>query len=140
MKKAFFVWLVTAVFVCSFCNVGLCLDPNKPTVTVYGFDVKASSGVFHDAKWDIGTGMGEMLVQSLMNTGKVNVVERLNIGDITFEQDLVSQGRVSKSTGAKTGKMIGAQYIVRGAITEFDVEEAGGMGGVNIKGIRANEF
>jgi curli biogenesis system outer membrane secretion channel CsgG len=106
----------------------------KPTVTVYGFEVKASSGFWHDAKWDIGTGMGEMLIDALVNTGRFNVVERLNLGDITTEQDLVTGGRVSKKTGAKTGALKGAEYIVRGTITEFTYKESGGGLGLNIKG------
>jgi len=107
---------------------------DKPTITVYGFDVKASSSWLHSAEWDIGSGMGEMLIDALVATGKFNVVERLNIGDITFEQDLMTQGRTAKGTGAQTGKLKGAQYIVRGAITEFDYSESGGDLGVRIKG------
>jgi len=132
MKKIFLLSLTIAV--CMF-FAGTGYAQSKPTITVYGFDVKASSGFWHDAKWDIGTGMGEMLVDALVNTGKFNVVERLNIGDITFEQDLVDQGRVSKKTGAKKGRMTGASYIARGTITEFDVTESGGGGGISIKGI-----
>jgi curli biogenesis system outer membrane secretion channel CsgG len=108
----------------------------KPRVAVYGFESKASSGFWHDAKWSIGTGMGEMLVDALVNTGKFEVMERLNLRDITTEQDLVTGGRISKKTGAKTGKIKGAEYIVRGTITEFDVRDAGGNLGLTIKGFR----
>ncbi|MFH1406959.1 MAG: CsgG/HfaB family protein [Candidatus Omnitrophota bacterium] len=106
----------------------------KPTITVYGFETKASSSIWHSAQWDIGTGLGEMLIDALVASGKFNVVERLNIADITFEQDLMTQGRVSRKTGAKTGKLTGAQYIVRGALTEFDYTESAGGMGLNIKG------
>ena len=106
----------------------------KPRVTVYGFESKASSGFWHDAKWDIGTGLGEMLVDALVNTGKFEVLERLNLKDMTFEQDLVTAGRVAKKTGAKTGELKGAEYIVRGTITEFEYRESGGDFSFNIKG------
>ena len=132
MKK-FLVAFVAFIFLLT--ASGASYAQGKPTITVYGFDVKASSSFWHDAKWDIGTGMGEMLVDALVKTSKFNVVERLNIGDITFEQDLVDQGRVSKKTGAKKGKMIGANYIARGTITEFDVSEQGAGAGIDIKGI-----
>jgi curli biogenesis system outer membrane secretion channel CsgG len=131
MRKLIIISLSIFIAI-SFCSLA---RAEKPTITVYGFDCKASSGFWHDAKWDIGTGMGEMLVDALMSTGRFNVMERLNIGDITTEQDLVGQGRVSKKTGAKTGQMIGAQYIARGTLTEFDISKSGGMGGINIKGI-----
>ncbi len=106
----------------------------KPRVTVYGFESKASGGFWHDAKWDVGTGMAEMLSDALVNSGKFDVVERLNLTDITTEQDLVSGGRVSRTTGAKTGNLKGAEYIVRGTITEFTYQESGGDLGITIKG------
>lgn len=132
MRKISILFLTLLSAAC-FCTVSFATE--KPTITVYGFECEASSGFWHDAKWDIGTGMGEMLVDALMATGKFNVVERLNVGDIIAEQDMVTQGRVSKKTGAKTGQMIGANYIARGSITEFDIQEAAGMGGINVKGI-----
>jgi curli biogenesis system outer membrane secretion channel CsgG len=131
MKKSILVLVMSFVFIFS---QTVYASDYKPTVTVYGFEVKASSGFWHDAKWDIGTGMGEMLIDALVNTGKFNVVERLNLSDITTEQDLVSGGRVSKKTGAKTGALRGAEYIVRGTITEFTYKESGGGLGLNIKG------
>jgi len=106
----------------------------KPRVTVYGFESKASSGFWHDAKWDIGTGMADMLSNALVNGGKFEVVERLNLSDITTEQDLMTSGRVSRKSGAKTGKLKGAEYIVRGTITEFEYKEKGGNLGFRIKG------
>ncbi len=106
----------------------------KPRVPVYGFEVKASSGFWHDAKWDVGTGMAEMLSDVLVNTGTFDVVERINLNDITTEQDLVTGGRVSSSTGAKTGRLKGAEYIIRGTITEFTYKESGGNLGLTIKG------
>jgi curli biogenesis system outer membrane secretion channel CsgG len=131
MKKLIFLPVV--VFIVAACSVGQAAA-YKPRVTVYGFESKASSGFWHDVKWDIGTGMGEMLVDALVNTNKFEVLERLNLKDITFEQDLVSAGRVAKKTGAKTGRIKGAEYIVRGTITEFDYRESGGDFSFNIKG------
>jgi curli biogenesis system outer membrane secretion channel CsgG len=131
MKRLLFFPILLAVLM--FPHTSYASD-YKPTVTVYGFEVKASSGFWHDAKWDIGTGMGEMLIDALVNTNRFNVVERLNIADITTEQDLVTGGRVSRKTGAKTGAMKGAEYIVRGTITEFTYKESGGGLGLNIKG------
>ncbi|MFA5069158.1 MAG: CsgG/HfaB family protein [Candidatus Omnitrophota bacterium] len=131
MKKIFMV-LVLCVFIFP---LGRCLAADyKPTVTVYGFEVKASSGFWHDAKWDVGSGMGEMLIDALVNTGKFNVVERLNLSDITTEQDLVTSGMVSKQTGAKTAGIKGAEYIIRGTITEFTYKESGAGLGLKIKG------
>ncbi len=131
-KTAWFVAIVFTV-VCFFSNSALAY---KPRVAVYGFEIKASSGFWHDAKWDVGTGMAEMLSDVLVNTGKFDVVERINLNDITTEQDLVTGGRVSRATGAKTGRMKGAEYIIRGTITEFTYKESGGDLGFTIKGFK----
>jgi curli biogenesis system outer membrane secretion channel CsgG len=82
MRKT--AWFLAVIFtvVCFFSNPALAY---KPRVAVYGFETKASSGFWHDAKWDIGTGMAEMLSDALVNTGKFNVVERINLNDITTE-------------------------------------------------------
>ena len=129
------VYFIVFAFIVSACSMSYA-ETYKPRVAVYGFESKASSGFWHNAKWDIGTGMGEMLVDALVNTGKFEVIERLNLRDMTTEQDLVSAGRISKRTGAKTGKIKGAEYIVRGTITEFDIRDAGGDLGLTIKGFR----
>lgn len=129
------ICLGVMISIIAICSVGRA-EAYKPRVAVYSFESKASSGFWHSAKWDIGTGMGEMLVDALVNTGKFEVIERLDLEDITSEQDLVTAGRVSQKTGAKTGEIKGAEYIVRGTITEFDVRDSGGDLGLTIKGFR----
>jgi len=83
MKRVAWFFAVIFITVCLFSSPAFAY---KPTVTVYGFETKASSGFWHDTKWDIGTGMGEMLSDALVNTGKFDVVERMNLSDITTEQ------------------------------------------------------
>ena len=133
MKKLTYVLILT--FVLSGLSITPARAAYKPRVAVYGFESKASGGFWHDAKWDIGTGMGEMLIDALVNTRRYEVVERLDLTDITTEQDLVTGGRVARKTGAKTGKLKGAEYIVRGTITEFSYKESGGDLGFSFKGI-----
>ena len=55
MKKTFLFLVVMYTVLCFFSNP---VFAYKPCVTVYGFETKASSGFWHDAKWDVGTGMG----------------------------------------------------------------------------------
>ncbi|MEO8036897.1 MAG: CsgG/HfaB family protein, partial [Acidobacteriota bacterium] len=49
--------------------------------------------------------------------------------------DLASSGRVSKSTGAKLGKMTGAQYVVVATVTSFDSKTRETGGGLSFRGI-----
>jgi len=54
------------------------------------------------------------------------VLERQTSEDVLAEQDLVASGRAAKSKTAQTGKIIPAQILVTGAITEFEHSSAGG--------------
>ncbi len=85
--------------------------------------------------WKVGTGMSDMLATALVNTGRFIVVERERLQDVIKEQDLVASGRISKETGAKTGRIIGAQIMVYGAVTEFEAGERGGGFAFGYKGI-----
>ena len=105
----------------------------KKRIAVADFEDKS-----HHSWWsgdNVGTGMSDMLATALMDTGRFIVLERQRVGDIIKEQDLVSAGRISKKSGAKTGKIIGAQFMIYGAVTEFEQNERGGGFGFGYKGI-----
>ncbi len=72
---------------------------------------------------DFGTGMTDMLNTALANTHRFILLERSANGmkDIQGEQQL--QG-VRQGTQAQAGQLLGAQYIVRGAITEFSYKKS----------------
>ena len=75
-----------------------------------------------------------MLTTELVKTGRFIVLERKALADILGEQDLATGGRVSPETGAKTGVVIGAQALIRCAITEYSYKQNSSSGG--FKGIR----
>jgi len=101
----------------------------KKRIAVMDFEVKVPR-----AHWKIGSGMAEMLTTALYETGNFVVVERKAIQDIIKEQDLAEEGRVRKETAAKIGDILGAQVLVRGAVTEFEEKvSGGGVGGVLLK-------
>lgn len=74
---------------------------------------------------DFAMGLTEILTTELAKTGKVIVLERKALQDITAEQDLVTAGRVNVETGAKTGRIVGAHALVRCAITEYSYSQTG---------------
>ncbi|MFB0526297.1 MAG: CsgG/HfaB family protein [bacterium] len=101
----------------------------KKRIAVMDFEVKVPR-----AHRKIGSGMAEMLTTAVYETGKFVVVERKAIQDIIKEQDLGEEGRVRKETAAKIGDILGAQVLVRGAVTEFEEKVSrGGVGGVLLK-------
>jgi len=101
----------------------------KKRIAVIDFEVKVPR-----AHRNIGSGMAEMLTTALHETGKFIVLERKAIQDIIKEQDFGESGRVRKETAAKIGEILGAQVLVRGAVTELEEGVGGaGVGGVLLK-------
>jgi len=61
----------------------------------------------------------EALTTSLTATGKFIVLERVALQQVQQEQDLGASGRVNTETAADKGKLMGAQMLITGDITQF---------------------
>lgn len=72
---------------------------------------------------DFARGLTEMLTTALHATGKFVVLERMALPQVLGEQDLGNSGRVNPETAAAAGKVIGAQALVTGDITEFAYQQ-----------------
>ena len=105
----------------------------KKRIAVTKFENKVR-GVY--GNWRLGDGFGEMLTTELMKTGRFVVVERQALQDVVGEQELGQTGLVRQESAAKVGELLGAQIIVRGVVSEFDMAESGGGGGIGIGGFR----
>src|SRR5207247_10123503 len=105
---------------------------DKPSVGVAEFTNDTSASWWYS---DVGRDLASMLTNELSSTGKFKVVERAKRGKGREEQDLAQAGRVSKKSGAKIGKLTGAQYLVYATVTAFDTNTAGTGGGVSFRGI-----
>jgi curli biogenesis system outer membrane secretion channel CsgG len=77
---------------------------------------------------DFARGMTEMLTTSLVKTNRFIVLERAAIEKVVLEQDFGASGRVNTETAPKAGKIIGAQAMITGDITEFSYSKSS-MGG-----------
>ena len=87
---------------------------------------------------DFARGMTEMLTTALTKTDKFIVLERAALEKVTGEQDLGAGGRVNAETAPQIGKIIGAQAIITGDITEFSYAQSGYGGKFNVlRGIGA---
>jgi curli biogenesis system outer membrane secretion channel CsgG len=100
----------------------------KKTIAVSRFENKSS----WRGQWQLDDGMADQLTEALVATGKFVVLERQTLGDVLTEQDLAASGRAAKSKTAQTGKIIPAQILITGAITEFEEKSAGAGGGVSV--------
>src|SRR5207244_6437595 len=105
---------------------------DKPSVGVAEFTNETSASWWYS---DAGRDLAGMLTNELSSTGKFKVVERAKLGKVLEEQDLAAAGRISKKTGAKIGKLTGAQYLVYATVSAFDANTAGTGGGLSFHGI-----
>jgi len=133
MKRLFIV-LVVVGFACSFvCGTSAhAMKGLKKTVAV--FDFKNDSGVTSRVK--LGQDFSMQLSDALIQSGQFIVLTRKDLDVVMAEQDLASSGRFAwtKKT-AKTGKIIPAQILIKGQITEFEENSSGGGQGLTIKGV-----
>ena len=104
----------------------------KPVLGVAEFTNETSAAWWYGG---VGWDLADMLTNELVATNKFKVVERAKLGPVLEEQDLAASGRVSKSTGAKIGKLTGAQYLVMGKVSAFETDVKGTGGGVSFRGI-----
>ena len=72
----------------------------------------------------------EAIVADVMNrTGRFRLLERVALESIIEEQDLVTSERVTQASGAATGNVLGAQYLVQVVITDYEAKVSGRGGG-----------
>jgi len=105
------------------------LSALKKRVAVINFEDR--SGYGHN----IGQGVADMLVTSLVESDKFSVIERAELDEILKEQGLGQTGLVTPQSAAKVGQLLGVQRIITGSITEFGSKQnkvGGGIGGFNL--------
>lgn len=95
----------------------------KQTISVLEFE-NLVKGVYGSAA--LGEGIAEILTTELVASGRFIVLERDNLRPIVREQELAMSGLVNEQTAVPTGQMAGAQFFVKGAVTEFNPDAGGG--------------
>jgi len=94
--------------------------------------VATTTTIYIPPPTDFGTGLTEMLTTALVNSERFIVLERKALTDIQAEQQLVASGAVESSSAALQGKLLGAQVLVRGAVTEHTYRKSSTGGSVNV--------
>ena len=110
---------------------GFCAEALKKTVAV--FDFKNDSGWSSVAT--LGQDFSTQLSDALVQSGKFIVLTRKDLDVVMAEQDLAASDRMAKSNTAQTGKIVPAQILIKGQITEFEENTGGGGQGISVKGI-----
>lgn len=125
-----------SVFVCTALMLAIIAGPalaEKPTVGVAEFTNSARAHWWYAG---VGWDLADTLTNEMASLGSFKMVERAKLEPVLIEQDLAASGRIAKGTGAKIGKLTGAQYLVMGSVSSYEENTKGGGGGIGYKGIR----
>lgn len=104
----------------------------KPAIGVSSFTNETSAAWWYGG---VGDDLADMLTNELAAMNKFKVVERSKLGPVLEEQDLAASGRVSKATGAKIGKLTGAEYLIMAQLSAFETDVKGTGGGLSFRGV-----
>ncbi len=81
--------------------------------------VKTSVQAVFNTQADIGKGIRAMLVKRMADANKVVVVERAKVDQLMAEQDRNASNRVKQGSGARVGRISGADAVLAGDIVVF---------------------
>jgi curli biogenesis system outer membrane secretion channel CsgG len=73
---------------------------------------------------DLGRGVGDIVTRELFDLGRFDLVERRNLAAAIAEQNLSLTGRFDPETVATVGRLVGAEIILVGAVTELSIDRA----------------
>ena len=96
----------------------------KRRVAVYGFYATGKIAAFEG--YNVGDGLAAQLATSLSTTDCFIVLDRTGLSDILREQELGLAGVVNRDTAPGAGRLVGAEVIIKGTLTEFDPNKRGG--------------
>ncbi len=103
-------------------STGATSQADKKRVIVDEFDystVKSSVQAVFNTQADIGKGIRAMLVKRMADGNKVVVVERAKVDQLMAEQDRNASNRVKQGSGARIGRISGADAVLAGDIVVF---------------------
>lgn len=94
----------------------------KKRVALFDFDFGTVQH-WWSGNWDIGKGISDLIVTSLVKDGTYSVIERKKLDTILQEQNFSNTDRANPTSAAKIGKVLGLNAIIVGSITKFGLED-----------------
>jgi curli biogenesis system outer membrane secretion channel CsgG len=128
MKRLSAVGILLALVLAAATAVGAA-DNSKPRIAVLEFKNKA------DNQWWYHGGaaaMQDVFVTELVKSGKFRVIDREQLAALMAEKNLSVGGDIDPATAIKAGKLLGCQYFLTGAVTEYGATTTGAHGGYGI--------
>ena len=125
---------VLTAFLVALATSSTTMAQQRPVVAVASFTNEAGSAANRWWGSSVGDQLGNVLSNELSATGDFRVVERQQLGAVLAEQDFAASGRVRKGSGAATGNITGARYLVTGAVSAYNEDTSKKGGGLNFRG------
>lgn len=97
----------------------------KKRIAVAKFDAIGAFAAKYGSA-DIGGGLSAQLATALADTGRFIVLERAELAAVLREQEMSLQKVTAAETAVRAGQVLGAQLLIRGAVTEFEQNAGGG--------------
>ncbi len=99
---------------------------SRPRLAVLAFDNNTTLSIFGSR---LGFAAADEFTTQLVNSGEFSVIERRQIEALLTEQKLGMSGAVDANTAARIGRLIGAQAVIVGSITQFSLDrKSAGIG------------
>ena len=130
MRRAISTLILLILLAVAFAPAAFAAE-EKPRIAVMEFENKADNQYW----WRGGAAaIQDVFVTELVKSGKFRVIDRERLSTLLNEQNLSSSGRIDPSSLVRVGKLIGVDYFLVGAVTEYGEESKGGGGfGISIK-------
>ncbi len=123
MKRMTAIVTGAAIALASFAAVGHAAD--KPRIAVLEFKNKADNQYW----WHGGAeAIQDVFVTELVKSGKFRVIDREQLAALMQEKNLSIGGDIDPSSAIKAGKLLGCQYFLTGAITEYGATDTSAHG------------
>lgn len=112
-------------------RLGVLPVDNNSSSSSYTFSGAGGSVEYSSAEVGVPVnGIEAIVINSLGDTNRFRLVERAALDSVLGEQDLASSGRVAAPSGAATGNVLGAEYLVQVVVTDYETNTSGKDGGV----------
>lgn len=104
---------------------------DKPRIAVLEFKNKADNQYWYRGGAEAAQ---DIFVTELVKSGKFRVIDREQLAALMREKNLSLSGDIDPSTAVRAGKLLGVEYFLTGAVTEYGTTSQGGGGfGVSVK-------
>jgi curli biogenesis system outer membrane secretion channel CsgG len=123
MKRLFTLALCVALLIAAIPAITSAAAGDKPRIAVIEFKNKADNQWWYSGGAEAAQ---DVFVTELVKSGKFRVVEREQLQALMQEKNLTLSGDVDPSTAVRIGKLLGVNYLLTGAVTEYGVTEKGG--------------